>query len=786
MNSSINKSSDTSGDINFTGSWLSVISISLSLTTVVINLSVLLILAVYKRSRPQGSVFIINLIASDLFFPTFDIISYTNSRRSTSNTDLSKSNCSVYVFVFLFATFASTGNIIMVTLDRYVAVTRPFKYKDILSTSRIALLIVSNWVIAGTLSSIGMTSRQTQIPGGECLIYQVLCKLVALFICFVLVLAFVVLLAAYCVIAKEVRSNLRRTRPVLQGRFENTNSAADTVRKFPSRENSSYARHMEQQQCNEREDNDKNVNETARKSRSICVGQDDRAINDTILLFQASSSKRNTVTKADMFDVLNQQSKEEVQCKMPNETIKSLTNQNNNSPNCKTSTVRGKDQVSRLQRNISTDKHLHRFKNPEDFKGLDDENACGNSTDSKIKQKRSFYAEKGSEKREPTRMDAALRWRRIIKSKNLVNSTRTRETLSTHSKQSNVIQRSGSLSEGKTKVETEHIEVQTAEKLVLNMERKNLNQDESPMCIVTGASWMVEQNPSCDKELVPRPQFQGPSNLPMLKGTKDILSFHTLSHRSFSVPKGSHDNQVMEEALQGPAQGRNSFPNINQGVLCISDAPLSITPTVLIQKGPKVWEPSRASEIEDQKITDKSFVKDKSSAKEKRQDYTANRGSKNIEEAGEIFIVTYNKRLKFETGSRAGVNEEKIVSGYVSDSQTDNVNIRRKYSISNGIVEGLKISIVVSKGRRGNQKTIHAAAAVLGIFLLNWTPLIFCLILKLNNNSLSGQGETLAHFANLCVHINALCNPFLYVARTRGFKSVLAKIRNKLVGFEIV
>ena len=777
MNHSINKSSDTSGKINFTGSWLSAISISLSLTTLVINLLVLLILAVYKRSRPQGAVFIINLIASDLFFPTFDIISYTSSRRSTSHTDLSKGNCSVYVFVFLFATFASTGNIIMVTLDRYVAVTRPFKYKDILSTSRIALLIVSNWVIAGALSSIGTTSRQTKLPDGECLIYHVLCKRVALFICFVLILAFVVLLAAYCVIAKEVRSNLRRTRPVLQGRFEKTDSGAETMRKFPSREKSSYTRHMEQQQFNEREDNDKNVNETARKSRSICVGQDDPAINDTFLLFQASSSKRNSVTKKNMFDIVNQQSKEEVQCTMPNETIKSFTTQNNNSRSCKTSTLKGNDQVSRLLWNISTDIHLHRFKNPEDFKGIGDENVGGYSTDNKIKHKRSFYAEKGSEKGEPTRMDAALRWRRIIKSMELVNSSKKQDTLSMHSKESDVIQRSGSLSDGKTKVETKHIEVQTAEKLVLNTERKDVDQDEHPVGIVTGTSRIVEQNPSCDKELVSRPQFQGPSNFPMLKGSKDILSFHTLSQRSFSVPKGSHDNQVMEEALSGPAHCRNSFPNINQGVLCISDAPLSITPTVLIQKGPKVWEPSLASEIKNPKITEKSFVKDKSSAKDKRQDCTANHGSKQTGEAGEIFIVTYNKRLKFDTGSRAGVN--------FSDSQTDNLS-RRKYSISNGIVEGLKISIVVGKGRRGNQKTIHAAAAVLGLFLLNWTPLIFCLILELNNSSLSGQGETLAHFANLCVHINALCNPFLYVARTRGFKSVFAKIRNKLVGFEIV
>ena len=167
--------------------WYSIFLCFLAVVTVVGNGLVIFLITTKQRLRTTANWFILSLAVADfgwgiLFFPYYTFCGVKDLCFEEEGN-----------FLRAFMTFffgASTCSLCAVTADRYIAIVKPLKYTNLMSTKRVFIVIAVAWIFSflsiTTWSVFFFTIEKKSIPG---LIVEGLAVFVMLLTCLVLVIA---------------------------------------------------------------------------------------------------------------------------------------------------------------------------------------------------------------------------------------------------------------------------------------------------------------------------------------------------------------------------------------------------------------------------------------------------------------------------------------------------------------------------------------------------------------------------------------------------------------------
>lgn len=154
MNSSVNiKGKEHARLVADSLSWFWIASFVVSIITIVGNSIVILLIALFARLRTRQNALILSLAVADLSIGLF----VTPTMFACGAWITCEHTLQIVFYNFLL--LSSTGNLLAMTFDRYIAVIYPFKYQRIMTVKMVVLLIALAWAIPFTASFIRLTWR---------------------------------------------------------------------------------------------------------------------------------------------------------------------------------------------------------------------------------------------------------------------------------------------------------------------------------------------------------------------------------------------------------------------------------------------------------------------------------------------------------------------------------------------------------------------------------------------------------------------------------------------------
>ncbi|XP_041858029.1 trace amine-associated receptor 13c-like [Melanotaenia boesemani] len=171
---------------------------SISLITVVLNLLVIISVSYFRQLHTPTNILLLSLAVSDflvgLLLMPGEII------RKTACWYLGDLMCALYNYVSYIITSASVGDMVLISVDRYVAICDPLHYSSRVTEGRVKVCVCLCWLCSALYSSIIVKGDLTQ-PGlhnscyGECLIVvEYIAGTVDLFITFLAPVSVIVVL----------------------------------------------------------------------------------------------------------------------------------------------------------------------------------------------------------------------------------------------------------------------------------------------------------------------------------------------------------------------------------------------------------------------------------------------------------------------------------------------------------------------------------------------------------------------------------------------------------------
>lgn len=140
-----------------------VIIFVIAIAVVLSNTLVILAIARTETMRRPSHWLIANLAASDLGVGLYALLLYP----AQYMTDPGKLYCVFAKMVVLMLTTVSQVTLLMITIDRYIAITRPLLYYQIVTPSRIKPAIVFSWVYP-LMVSLTIPIASGWYPGSHC------------------------------------------------------------------------------------------------------------------------------------------------------------------------------------------------------------------------------------------------------------------------------------------------------------------------------------------------------------------------------------------------------------------------------------------------------------------------------------------------------------------------------------------------------------------------------------------------------------------------------------------
>ncbi|XP_026232571.1 trace amine-associated receptor 13c-like [Anabas testudineus] len=141
---------------------------SISLLTVTLNLLVIIAVSHFKQLHTPTSLLLLSLAVSDFFIGLLMLFQVMLIDGCWYLGDIM---CALYYVLASIITSASIGNMVLISVDRYVAICEPLHYSTKVTQTRAQLFVCVLWLCSAVINILGVNPGQTgrySSCSGEC------------------------------------------------------------------------------------------------------------------------------------------------------------------------------------------------------------------------------------------------------------------------------------------------------------------------------------------------------------------------------------------------------------------------------------------------------------------------------------------------------------------------------------------------------------------------------------------------------------------------------------------
>ncbi|XP_044073893.1 trace amine-associated receptor 13c-like [Siniperca chuatsi] len=133
---------------------------SISLLTVALNLLVIISVSHFRQLHTPTNILLLSLAVSDFLVGL--LLMPGEILQKTSCWFLNDLECSLYKYLAFIITFASVGDMVLISADRYVAICDPLHYPTRITMIRVKLCVCLCWLFSVFYSSLFLKDSLTQ------------------------------------------------------------------------------------------------------------------------------------------------------------------------------------------------------------------------------------------------------------------------------------------------------------------------------------------------------------------------------------------------------------------------------------------------------------------------------------------------------------------------------------------------------------------------------------------------------------------------------------------------